>query len=270
MLFRSASSNVIRFVALGDAGQGDENQYAVAQALVDVCAENGCDFALFLGDNFYPDGVESTDDPLWQSNFEEPYANLDLVFRPAMGNHDWGFGGGTSHVDAPVAYTQISSKWNMPADHYTFTAGDTTFYALDTQLLDAGSGEAQPIWIPAQRAASTTTWNIAYGHHPYISNGPHGNATGDLSNFFVDHICGDYDVYLSGHDHTLQWLEETCGTTFIVSGAGSSTYGIVGSNPTRFEASSLGFLWVEIDGNTFTGVFYDETGTELYRDTIVK
>ena len=38
-----------------------------------------------------------------------------------------------------------------------------------------------------------------------------------------DYVCGDIDVYFSGHDHNRQWLEPTCGTDFIVSGAGAKT-----------------------------------------------
>jgi hypothetical protein len=29
-------------------------------------------------------------------------------------------------------------------------------------------------------------------------------------------------------------------------------------------------VWVEIDGRTLTTVWYDDTATELYRDTITK
>ena len=53
-------------------------------------------------------------------------------------------------------------------------------------------------------------------------------------------------------------------------GAGHSTYPLFGSSPTWFEAQSLGFLWVEIDGRTLTGVFYDEDGIELFRQTMTK
>ena len=32
-------------------------------------------------------------------------------------------------------------------------------------------------WLTDEWAGgSTGTWRIAYGHHPYLSNGPHGNA----------------------------------------------------------------------------------------------
>jgi hypothetical protein len=142
-----------------------------------------------------------------------------------------------------------------------------------------GYGADQEAWIPDELAALGGTWKIALGHHPYLSNGPHGNAgTYDgtpgeglvVKEFVEAHLCGQVDVYLSGHDHSLQWLEETCGTHFIVSGAGATTYGLGGTNPVYFEDDSMGFLWVEIDGATLTGVFYDATGTELYRATLTK
>ncbi len=42
----------LRFVALGDAGEGNDAQYKVAGAMANLCAEKGCDFAIYLGDNF--------------------------------------------------------------------------------------------------------------------------------------------------------------------------------------------------------------------------
>ncbi len=266
----AGTTAVVRFVAMGDTGDGSLGQYDVAAGIEAVCASVGCDFVLLLGDNFYPGGVTSTTDLLWTDNFELPYANIDLQFRAVMGNHDWDHTLDTTMLSAQVDYTAVSSKWYMPADYYTFVEGDTTFFGIDSHVIDFGAGAAQERWLPSERASSTTTWNIAYGHHPYISNGPHGNATGDLQTFYDSFVCGEFDVYLTGHDHNLQWLEETCGTTFLVSGAGHSTYPLMGANPVHFEASSLGFLWVEIDGADFTGVFYNAAGVELYRRTMTK
>ena len=58
----------LRFVALGDGGEGNATQYKVGEAIKKWCQAQsddapGCDFALYLGDNFYDDGVESVDDP---------------------------------------------------------------------------------------------------------------------------------------------------------------------------------------------------------------
>jgi len=148
--------------------------------------------------------------------------------------------------------------------------------------MQLGHGADQEAWIPGAVSGISTTWTIAIGHHPYVSNGPHGNA-GEfdgspgsgiaMKDFFDAYICGTADVYLAGHDHALQWMERPagCDTEMIVAGGGGAgTYPIVGSNPAYYEDSSNGFLWVELNGNQFTGVFYDETGAEVYRRTFTK
>lgn len=267
----AAPADPIRFVVIGDTGAGDIGQYLVAQALADVCDAEGCDFVLLVGDNIYPDGVTSTTDPLWTTVFEDPYVDVDAQFWAVMGNHDWGHTMDTAYLDAQVDYTSVSSKWYMPSDYYTRVEGDATFYGIDTWLIDNGEGLAQESWLPNERTNSTTSWNILFGHHPYVSNGIHGNASGDLETFFDSYVCGEYDVYFCGHDHNLQWLEPSCGTTFFVSGGGHSTYPITGTvNPAYFAEESMGFLWVEIVGDELTGVFYDQDGTELYRGTMTR
>jgi hypothetical protein len=267
----ASATTPVRFVVLADTGDGSAAQYAVGDGISQVCALYGCDFVLLAGDNFYPGGVTTTTDPLWTSAFELPYANVNGPFYPVMGNHDWDHGTDVAYLDAQVAYSAVSSKWVMPAGSYTVTHGDATFYGLDTQMIDVGLGADQEAWLPPTRAASTSTWNIAFGHHPYLSNGPHGNARGDLLTFFTDHVCGQFDLYFSGHDHNLQWLEDGgCGTHLVVSGAGHSTYPLMGTNPSYFEAQSLGFFWGEIDGNVLTIAFFDQNGSELFRDAITK
>lgn len=133
--------------------------------------------------------------------------------------------------------------------------------------------------MPGALASANTTWKIAFGHHPYLSNGNHGNAgeydgtpgEGQTMADFVDqYVCGEMDAYLCGHDHVLEWLQPTCGTEFLLSGSGASSYSIVGTNPTYFDDNSPGFLWIELDGNQFTGVFYDQNATELYRGSFTK
>ena len=275
-------SDVIRFVALGDAGTGDYRQISVANAIEAVCAVEGCDFALYLGDNLYPAGASDVTDALWTSNFEVPYSGLGFQFYAVLGNHDYGGYFDTGVAAVQVAYTAYSSKWYMPSRYYTEVIGDLTVIGLDSQALQLGNGADQEAWIPGALAGIGTTWTIAIGHHPYISNGPHGDAgefdgrAGEgiaFKDFFDSYLCGSADVYLAGHDHALQWLQvpATCDTLFLVAGGGGSgRYPIVGTHPADFEDSNNGFLWVELDGNLFTGVFYDATGTELYRASFTK
>ena len=272
----------IRFVALGDAGTGDARQTAVAKAIEDVCALEGCDFALYLGDNIYGSGPTDVADVQWDTKFEIPYAGLGFQFYAVLGNHDYGGFYDTATAAVEVAYTAYSTKWYMPTRYYSEVIGDLTVIGLDSQALQLGYGADQDAWIGGALASVSTTWSIVTGHHPYISNGPHGDAgeydgrAGDgvaFKDFFDSYLCGNVDVYLSGHDHALQWMQTptSCDTVFIVAGGGgNSSYPLVGTNAVDFEDSTNGFLWVELDGRQFTGVFYDESGTELYRATFTK
>ena len=118
----------------------------------------------------------------------------------------------------------------------------------------------QAAWMQGILQDTTPTWNIAFGHHPYISNGQHGNAGeyegydwlpiangATVKDFMDENLCGKVDLYLCGHDHNRQWLEPTCGTEFIVTGAAAKTTGLQGrGNPVYFEDDTIeGFVWIE-------------------------
>lgn len=170
---------ITRFVALGDAGTGDDKQRRVANALQQVCAARGCDFAVYLGDNFYSDGVTSVDDQKFEDVFETPYAALGFTFHVVLGNHDYGGNGGgwdPARTDAQVAYTDRSQKWSMPDQYYSVEEGQVTLLGLDTNALAWERGADQKAWFPGARDAARTRWKIALGHHTFVSNGPHGNA----------------------------------------------------------------------------------------------
>lgn len=290
-----SETGTVRFVALGDTGEGNEDQYMVAAAIVEVCAVKGCDFAIMLGDNFYDSGVDGTDDPQWQEKVELPYIDFTFPLYAVLGNHDYGGNGigvdfDMDKSDYQVQYTDISDLWTMPDEYYTWKLQHTEFWGLDSNQIMTdpinGSAEPQIEWFESGVAASTATWKIAFGHHPYISNGDHGNAgsydnlegipfpfvAGDNIKEFVEaSVCGKIDAYLAGHDHNIQWLEPQCGTEFIVSGAGSKSEGLPGQNPAYFGMPDTeGFILVELVDNSFTGTFYDKTGAMLFTKTIMK
>ena len=288
---------LVRFVALGDGGEGNDDQYAVAAAMKAVCDAkddelgDGCSFALYMGDNFYDDGVDGVDDDQFQDKFELPYADIDFPFMVVLGNHDYGV---TSlepwKVSAQVEYTDHSTKWTMPDRYYEFIEEHVQFLGLDTNaiMVEAILGESgQDTWLDDAIAFETSVqWRIAYGHHPYLSNGEHGNAgnfegtswlpivNGDsIKDFVEDHMCGQIDVYLCGHDHNRQWIGNTCGTEFIVAGAAAKTTDFAhrDGNSVLFEDDTAeGFLWVEIRDNVLTGEFYDKDGTLQFTHTLTK
>ncbi len=177
-----------------------------------------------------------------------------------------------------------SSRYSGPAPYYRRVSQHVDLFALDTNLQMYSRDAQQRIDVAAWLAASSATWKIAFGHHPYLSNGPHGNAgvyeglpfipitNGALVKSFMDQIvCGKADVYLSAQDHNLQWLQPTCsGTELIVSGAGSSTTTLPRSNPAHFQRDSLGFLYVDSQAKSLTAQFIDATGAVRFSRTITK
>jgi len=290
-----AGGGVVRFVAIGDTGEGNESQYMVGQAIAQLCAQKGCDFGMLLGDNFYDSGVSSAVDPQFQEKFELPYEDIDFPIYVALGNHDYGGNGigvdfDTKKAQYQIDYTQLSQIWKLPSKFYTFKREHAEFWGLDTNQVMTdpinGNSDPQKNWLINGVAASQATWKIAFGHHPYISNGDHGNAgsyenleaiplpfvTGEsVKEFMEDAVCGKIDIYLSGHDHNLQWLEPKCGTEFIVSGGGSKSEDLPGDNAAYFGLPlTEGFFWGELKDDTFTGIFYDKTGKELFSKTLSK
>lgn len=301
----------VRLLVLGDTGTGGAGQYEVAAAARAVCAARGCDAALVNGDNIYDNGVDSAYDPQFETKFERPYADFGRPFYMALGNHDnggvVGDGDGSENYkgDFEVAYhyrtDRSSAQWQMPARYYTVRLGPVQLWALDTNPLMYYGGlplPGEPVWtgvdpLGAQQlrwlqgslAASDARWKFAFAHHPYISNGQHGDAGTyegvptlglGVKVFLEQGMCGAADVYFAGHDHDLQWLQPTaaCGATqFIVSGAGAKTRPLADpeAHPAWFQlGDTLGFAWVEVAGDTFTAAFYDGTGTLRFERSFTK
>jgi tartrate-resistant acid phosphatase type 5 len=289
----SSPMGTVRFVAIGDVGKGNAGQKSVADAIAAKCQASGCDFVQLLGDNIYDSGVGSTTDGLWQTHFVMPYANINVPFWAVLGNHDYGQDG--AGIDFPrgqheVDYTNVSTKWKMPGKIWRHTERHVEFFGTDTNTqflksIGAPGASQHESDLKSWIASSTATWKIAFGHHPYYSNGPHGNAGSyernplipppfngrDVKSFLEGTICGKVDLYICGHDHVIDWPMTTCnGTELIVSGTGAASTELEGSNPSHFKSLELGFLYVVIDGKTFTGEFFDTKGASLFKRTITK
>lgn len=316
-----------RFLLTGDTGTGSEAQYKVAATMASVCAARGCDFMAILGDVIYEIGVSDPYDPQFETKFELPYAALDLPIYTVLGNHDnsndplssalaidAGIGHWYESGNHMVAYhyrtDRLSEKWQMPARYYSFRVGDAEFFALDSNTmmylnLPATTNPQayqdaleQGDWFDAAVAASDAPWKFTLAHHPYVSNGEHGDAghyddqdagplgeqaapglRGDgVKMFFDDHVCasGAIDMHLAGHDHDLQWLKPvpTCGATeFIVSGAGAKSRELE-EDPAEDawfgQGGVQGFFWVEVFPEAVHALVFDEEGNVLFERTLNK
>ena len=113
----AAESGALHFLAIGDFGRdGQYHQRDVAEQMGKVAAQVHSSFVLTVGDNFYPDGVRSLDDPKWRTSFEDVYVapSLQTPWYAALGNHDY-------HVtpQVEVDYTRVSKRWRMPSRYYS-------------------------------------------------------------------------------------------------------------------------------------------------------
>lgn len=305
----AAGGSAVSFVAFGDAGTGSERQIAVGEAMAAICELRGCDFALELGDNFYLSGVNSVDDAQFQSKFEVPYQKLKVPVYVTLGNHDNSRGPGEGsdnakgehQVDYHYLAGKVSDKFRMPARYYQFPSTQqrgegplAEFWSLDSNPLTSIIADPSPAWNAVTYGAEQQTWfvnslkaskahwKIAFAHHPYISNGIHGNAgnydgapplpvittSGQPWKEFLDNsLCPEHvDIYLQGHDHDLEWLKpvEACGKTqFFVSGAaeGPRPFGNANRNPAYWQVdNTLGFFWFRLEGDRFTAAAYTLDG----------
>ena len=215
------------------------------------------------------------------------------------------------------AAENVSKKWNMPARYYRFTAPLSTqgndfvintpagypalpgtaqaplveFFSLDSSPLTAIVADPTPQWNyltygPTQLQwfqrglmNSKARWKIAFAHHPYVSNGLHGNAGSfdgtdptlpGTSNgkpwldFHRDSSCKmGLDFFMFGHDHDIEWLKPVAAcnakTQFILSGTSEQprAFGSATRNATHYQKDNvLAFFWFEFRENDMTGAAY--------------
>lgn len=249
----------LQLLAFGDSGIGTQDQFDVAARMQDVCRTRGCDFVLHTGDIFYPRGVQTADDPVFRTQFEEPYAPLGIPVYLALGNHDH-----YGNPQADIEYTRKSPShaWILPARYYTFAAAGVRFLALDTSMPD----DEQLRWalgVLQQSRARGERFVVAFGHHPRQSYGAHGMADVEvpaLAQWLDRILCWRVDAYIAGHDHDLQVLKPRCGVRQIVTGAAAQLRPVQHGPLADFGSSELGFLHATIDRDGLHGDILGTTG----------
>jgi tartrate-resistant acid phosphatase type 5 len=216
-------------VAFGDFGYKDDDSALadVADAIYRLHQRAPLDLGLTLGDNFYPRGVKSLDDPHWQNEWHRHYDRLGIPFYATLGNHDYD---GNPQMQVDYTAHPGNKSWRMPHRYYTFTAGPVRFFALDTDEGTIGFFKTKPWsdtqrdWLAAELAKPTTApWTIVYGHHPIYSDGHHGDSTRLRQKLLPLLKLHKVDAYLAGHEHEMQHLEIDGIQFFIAGGGGKDT-----------------------------------------------
>lgn len=277
---KAPSDTSLNFLVVGDWGNSDgPRQREVALSMGRTAREFESRFVISTGDNFYPQGVSSLTDPLWQTTYEQVYTDATLLcpWYPVLGNHDH-----RGSTQAQIDYSKISTRWSMPSNYYRRTEViggsplvemfflDTTPLTDDTTLtrirnaFGAGGVDDQCKWLETALRESNAKWKIVVGHHPIHSSGPH-----KLSDLLVGKLkpllrtCGVI-AYLNGHDHNLQHITADQ-THFLTCGSGSQFAEPSTVEGTKFASPAIGFMRCELTRLRFDIEFVGADGQSLYR-----
>jgi tartrate-resistant acid phosphatase type 5 len=277
----------LEFIVLGDWGTPDSEGQKLVAAQMDKLAESTpIDFIVTTGDNFYGKGVQSVDDPLWESTFENVYslpALKNIPWYVTLGNHDY-----MGNIHAQIEYGKGRVNWILPRTYYSkefkidehasvlilfldtspfleeYRATPDLYPHIEEQDIDE-----QIKWMDSTLIESSNTWRIAVGHHPVYSVGPHGD-TKELKNVLPQLFEQQkVQAYFAGHDHHLEHYQLVGTTHYFISGGGSRPRRVSKRNYSQFAASSLGFTHVQVDDTCMRVRFINEEGKELYKTSIV-
>jgi hypothetical protein len=180
----------------------------------------------------------------------EPYAPLAAFSRAfriyvALGNHDWH----TSRAGAmaQVLYHETTRPFYMDGIRYkvapTGDPRDLEIFVLDTHVLLSGvtvledeladdgselhTDEIDPPtpwslpqtatergmtdWLEQSLAQSPARWKVVIGHHPlWSSAGSKFQQARALRGLILPALCRHADLYLAGHEHTLELHADAC------------------------------------------------------------
>lgn len=174
----------------GDSGMASEDQFKVAKALYN----ESCDEMRVVGDIIYDNGLENENDPQFMSKFYNPYKSIineqKIPFYMIMGNHDY-----YGNPQAWINLAKLHSFIKFPSYFSAELAEDICLINLDTN----DNLTEQETWLKNTvnpMFKNKCKISLVFGHHPYLSSGSHGNASGKLKKFLESNVTGKYDAYL--------------------------------------------------------------------------
>jgi 3',5'-cyclic AMP phosphodiesterase CpdA len=210
--FPADAEPTLRIAAVGDVGEGEEEEWQTAYAMHMLEADNPpYDALLLLGDNVYPTG----DPARLDATVFHPFGILledGTALLAILGNHDVMGGRGLEQI----------RDLGMPGRWWSTARGDVLLIGLDSNSLD---DPAQLSFLEDTLRDADEPWRIVAIHESPYSAGYQG------SNLTVrDEYAPIFERYgvqlvLSGHDHDYQRSVPIDGVIYVVTGAGGRTRG---------------------------------------------
>jgi len=246
----ASRNGTLRVVVVGDIGDG------AGRVTAGIAKIGPIDAVIIPGDNVYPCGVQSKNDPRWSR--VAPLTTLGVPLFPVLGNHDY-CGNPTAQINAPLP------NWDFPAKQYTIRSDVAEFAMLDTNPYLQGADEPLKSFLH-DAFSGDSKWRIAVGHHTVVSSGYHGyfprHDARRMQKLIPLLRASGVDLYVCGHDHHQELVDGQ--PRYLISGAGSQPVPpIILRSSTLFPTNApfrepIGFTLLEITKDQLAITFYDE------------
>ena len=275
----------VNFYVANDLGRnGWYDQKPIAELMGRMAETVGIECVAAAGDIHHFEGVTSTQDPLWMTNYELIYSHpeLMLAWYPICGNHEY-----RGNTQAVVDYAKVSRRWEMPAKYYTKVIEDDDVtvrlvfvdttpmiekYRKDTgKYPDACKQDVQKqlAWLDQTLADAKEDWVIVIGHHPvYAQSTKSEKERTDMQKTLNAVLLKHPNVamYVCGHIHNFQHIRKPgCNIDYVVNTSGSlSRPDVKPIDGTQFCSGVSGFSLVCADKQELDLHLIDKDGKVVY------
>ena len=282
--WKTLKSDINLFVANDLGRNGYYDQKPIAELMGGMAEEVGPEAIIATGDVHHFDGVASTQDPLWMTNYELIYTHPELMISwlPVLGNHEY-----RGNTQAVLDYSKVSRRWQMEGRYYTKVfvdedAGsslrivfiDTTplidSYRNNDRYPDAGKQdiEAQLQWLDRTLQSAKEDWVVVVGHHPMYAETKKDIAEQkDIQRRLLPIFKknGNVAMYVCGHIHNFQHIRKPSDTTdYVVNTAGSLSRKVKETDGTQFCSPATGFSVISASKQKLQLHMIDKEGKEIH------
>ena len=282
--WKSLKGDINLFIANDLGRNGYYEQKPIAELMGKMGEEIGPEAVIAAGDVHHFEGVISTQDPLWMTNYELIYSHPELMISwfPVLGNHEY-----RGSTQAVLDYRNVSRRWEIGGRYYTKVYDDNgvsiRLVLIDTTPLinryhhdstypdvDSQDIDAQLKWIDETLNAAKEDWVIVVGHHPmYAQTKKDEIEQKDMQSRLLPILQRYKDkvaMYVCGHIHNFQHIRRgNDGIDYVVNTSSSLARKVSATEGTVFCSPSEGFSVVSATKQQLNLYMIDKTGNVIHQ-----
>ena len=287
--WKKMKGEVNLFVANDLGRNGYYLQKDFAHLMGEMADVIGPEAIIAAGDIHHFNGIASTADPLWTSNYEQIYTHPELMidWLPILGNHEY-----RGNTQAVIDYSKVSRRWVMNSRYYTkvFTDDDAgvslrVIFIDTTPLIDSYRKESdkypdacrqnveeQLRWIDQTLSEAHEDWVVMVGHHPIYAQTSKGQHERDDMQRALLPLLKKYGnkvaLYVCGHIHNFQHLRlPGDATDYVVNSSASLARKVSALPETIFCSPDEGFSVIAADKSLLRLLMVNKEGTAIHEVT---